>query len=77
MSAIGGKVRLADLQKLISGVTEEYDDLAKKIEDSNGALTAMSKTMSDNIYGDTKAFQSALDDLKITVVDKFQPHIRK
>lgn len=77
LSAIGGKVRLSDLQKMMSGVVEEYGDLRDEIADSNGALEEMAHIMSDNIYGDMKAFQSAFDDLKITIVDQFQPHIRR
>lgn len=44
LSAIGGKMRLSDLQKLLSGVSEEYDNLKGEIIDSKGALEEMAKT---------------------------------
>lgn len=77
LSAIGGKMRLSDLQKLLAGVSGEYDELKEKIIDSKGALEDMAKTKNDNIYGDIKALQSAIDDIKITLVTKLQPEVRR
>lgn len=77
LSAIGGKMRISDLQKLLAGVSEEYDQLKDSIIDSKGALEEMAKTKNDNIYGDIKALQSAFDDIKIGFMSKLQPYIRK
>ena len=76
-SAIGGKTRLSDLQHLLSGVSGEYDELKEKIANSNGALEEMANIMNDNIYGDVKALQSAVESVQLDFMDKFQPSARK
>lgn len=76
-SAIGGKTRLSDLQHLLSGVSGEYDELKYKIENSSGALEEMANIMNDNIYGDVKALQSAVESVQLDFMDKFQPSARK
>ena len=76
-SAIGGKTRLSDLQHLLSGVSDEYDELKDKIKNSDGALEEMARIMNDNIYGDIKALQSAVESVQLDFMDKFQPSARK
>ncbi len=76
-SAIGGKTRLSDLQKMLSGVSEEYDELKDKVANSSGALEEMANIMNDNIYGDVKALQSAAESVQLDFMDKFQPSARK
>lgn len=76
MSSIGMKMRKEDLQKLLSGISEEYDKALSAIEDSNGALALMAKTKNDNLIGDFKALTSALDEVKIALMDKLAPHFR-
>ncbi len=76
-SAIGGKTRLSDVQKLVAGVSGEYDELKEKIANSNGALEEMANIMNDNIYGDVKALQSAVESVQLDFMDKFQPSARK
>ncbi len=76
-SAIGGKTRLSDLQHLLSGVSEEYDELKYKVANSSGALEEMANIMNDNIYGDVKALQSAVESVQLDFMDKFQPSARK
>lgn len=77
LSAIGGKTRLSDTQKLLAGVSEEYDKLYETVSASDGALKEMATIMSDNIYGDVKALQSAAESVKIDFMEKMQPSIRK
>ena len=76
-SAIGGKTRLSDVQKLVAGVSEEYDELKDTVVNSNGALEEMANIMNDNIYGDVKALQSAFESVQLDFMDKFQPSARK
>lgn len=76
-SAIGGKTRLSDLQHLLSGVSGEYDELKDKVANSSGALEEMANIMNDNIYGDVKALQSAVESVQLDFMDKFQPSARK
>ncbi len=76
-SAIGGKTRMSELQHLLSGVSGEYDELKEKVANSNGALEEMANIMNDNIYGDVKALQSAVESVQLDFMDKFQPSARK
>ncbi len=76
-STIGGKTRLSDLQKMLSGVSEEYDELKNKVANSSGALEEMANIMNDNIYGDVKALQSTVESVQLDFMDKFQPSARK
>lgn len=76
MSAIGMKMRKEDLQKLLSGISGEYEKALAAIEDSNGALKLMAETKNDNLIGDFKALTSALDEMKIALMGKLSPHFR-
>ncbi|MDU1422005.1 phage tail tape measure protein [Clostridium sporogenes] len=75
LSMIGGKTQLTTLQALLSGVGEEYGDLRGKIQDSNGALDKMAKTMQENNKGSITALKSALEELGIKIYDILRPKI--
>jgi len=77
LGAIGGKTRMSELQHLLSGVSGEYDELKDKVANSSGALEEMANIMNDNIYGDVKALQSAVESVQLDFMDKFQPSARK
>lgn len=76
LGAIGGKVRISDLQKMLDGVSKEYDELHDKIENSNGALERMARTMQDNLKGSITRFQSALEGVKLTLGEELEPYLR-
>ncbi|WP_061316870.1 phage tail tape measure protein [Clostridium botulinum] len=75
LAMIGGKTQITTLQALLSGVGEEYGDLRGKIQDSNGALDKMAKTMQDNNKGSITALKSALEELGIKIYDILKPKI--
>ncbi len=68
---LGGKTQYDTLQALLSGVSEEYDGLYEKLQNSNGALEETARIMQDNLKGDVTALSSALEGLGITVNDEF------
>lgn len=76
LNAIGGKMRASDLQKMLAGVADEYDELYDKIENSNGALERMARTMQDNLKGSITRFQSALEGVKLTLGEQLEPYLR-
>lgn len=74
---IGGRTQFDTLQALISGVSEEYDDLHDSLMHADGALLKTAKTMQDNLLGDVTTLGSALEDLGIKVYDKFREPFRE
>lgn len=71
-SAIGGKTQLDTLQAMISGVSEEYDDLNGKLNDCNGYMTEAAKTMQDNLKGKVTALKSAIEGVGISLYEGLQ-----
>ncbi|MCY6957898.1 phage tail tape measure protein [Clostridium brassicae] len=66
---IGGKENVAALTILMDGAGKGYDDLKKKILDSNGAAKAMADDQKNTVSGAFKELQSALQDLQISLFD--------
>lgn len=73
---IGGKTQMDTLQALISGVTDEYDDLYDTLQLCDGALLDTAKTMQDNLMGDVTALGSGLEGLGISVYKHFEEPFR-
>ncbi len=76
LSSIGMKTRINDLQKLLMGISGEYEELKEKVEDSDGALERMARTMQDNLKGSITRFQSALEGVKLTLGEELEPYLR-
>lgn len=76
ISMIAGKEHLKTFQALMNGLGEEYQDVKKSIENSDGALNEMSKTMNDNVKGDALALKSAIEELALQLNDILSPYIR-
>lgn len=74
-SAIGGKTQLTTLQKLLSGLNEEYGSLKDSITDCDGALTTTAKIMQDNNKGSLIALKSALEEIGLKIYDILKPII--
>lgn len=66
---IGGKTQMDTLQALISGVSDEYDELYNTLVNSNGALETTAKTMQDNLAGAMTTMKSALEALGVEFYD--------
>ncbi|MCM1315126.1 MAG: phage tail tape measure protein [Prevotella sp.] len=67
---------LKSAEALLSNVGTRYEDLSRKIADSDGAAKKMADTQLDNLAGDITLFQSALEGVKISLSDKVTPALR-
>ncbi len=83
LAALGGKVHVDDLNKLLAGLNEtnaegvtEWDALAASIDNSQGSLEKMAKTKTDTLAGSLAALQSAASEVQISISKKFEPYVR-
>ena len=56
--------------------SEELDNYSKQLEKSEGAAKKMAETRLDNLAGDVKILNSAMEGLYLTIYDKIQPALR-
>lgn len=84
LAMIGGKTQIRTLDALMAGVTEttangatEFQNLKTQLENSDGALAEMAKTMKDNVKGDWERFTSMIGELALSINDLLAPSIRK
>lgn len=77
LSMIGGKEHVKDLNALLNGLDDSYDDLKKSVSESDGALEEMAKTMQDNAKGSLTELKSALEELAIKIYDVLSPIVSK
>lgn len=68
---------LASAEALLNAVGEDWDDIGESILNAEGAADKMAKTQLDNLAGDTKLFESALEGLQIALSDSVTPALRK
>ena len=76
ISGIFNKTDLAAANALVGTTAERFDELTNAISDSKGAAEEMAKTQLDNLEGDVKLFQSALEGAQIAISDKLTPSLR-
>ncbi len=76
LAQIGGKTQLDTLQKLLAGVSNEYDALRDSVYNSEGVLEDMAVTMQDNLYGSLNMLKSAAEDAAISVGNVFENQVR-
>lgn len=83
LSAIAGKNYYSDFQYLLDGVAEgadgaasSWDTLTEALENSDGALEEMDATVTDTLSGAMAHLQSAVSDLKISLVEDFGPYAK-
>ena len=83
LAALGGKVHVDDLNKLLAGLNEtnaegvtEWDALAASIDNSRGSLEKMAKTKTDTLAGSLAALQSAASEVQISISKKLEPYVR-
>lgn len=77
LKTIFNKYDLAAANNLLGTSAERFEELAREIENSNGAAQEMSDTMNDNLAGDITICQSALEGLAITAEQKFNGAMRE
>lgn len=79
---IGGKHHIDAFTHLLNGLDvvkdgqKEWDGLNESLRTANGSLQQMAATKMDNLWGDTKILQSAMQDLGIKVSDAINIPLR-
>lgn len=79
---IGGKHHIDAFTHLLNGLDavkdgkNEWDGLNESLRNANGSLQQMAATKMDNLWGDTKILQSAMQDLGIKVSDAINMPLR-
>jgi hypothetical protein len=81
MSAIAGTNYYSQFGYLLDGVKEgvdgtasAWDSLSESLANSDGALDQMDATVTNTLQGAIARFQSAVSDLKISLVEDFGPY---
>src|SRR5699024_12476653 len=62
---------------MLSGLGDEYGDLKKKVESSDGALKDMRDTMKDNLQGSLENLSSAFEEGMISIGTALIPSVEK
>lgn len=75
LSMIGGKEHVKSLNALLNGLDDSYVGLKASVNDADGALDDMAKTMLDNNKGSLIELSSALEELSLKVYDIMKPVI--
>lgn len=79
---IGGKHHIDAFTHLLNGLDatkdgkKEWDSLNEALRNANGSLQEMAATKMDNLWGDTKILESAMQDLGIKVSDALNVPLR-
>ena len=73
---IGGLRGISSLFAIMNSTDEDFEQLTKAINDSEGAAGEMAETMLDNLEGDITILNSAMEGLKIVVSDSFKEQLR-
>ena len=79
---IGGKHHIDAFTHLLNGLDatkdgkKEWDSLNESLRNANGSLQQMAATKMDNLWGDTKILESAMQDLGIKVSDALNVPLR-
>lgn len=83
LTMIGGKEQLVTLNALMAGLTNEtesgkteFEALRGELENSNGSLDRMAKTMTDNYAGALEQASGATDELKLTIGERLEPYAK-
>lgn len=77
ISDIFNKQDIAAVNALLSTGTERWEELSGAIDNSSGAAQKMADTQLDNLAGDIKLFESALESAKISISDQLTPTLRE
>ena len=68
---------LASAEALLNAVGADWNAIGEEILNAKGAADKMAKTQLDNLAGDTKLFESALEGLQIALSDGATPALRE
>ena len=73
---LAGKEGMSGLLAIVNASEEDYQKLTGAINDSSGAAQEMADTMNDNLGGDIKEMNSALEELQLKIYDSVQQPMR-
>lgn len=74
-SQLAGQEAMSGLLSLVNASEEDYNKLAEAIGNADGASKKMSDTMLDNLSGKWTLFKAALDGVKISLGERFEPYL--
>jgi TP901 family phage tail tape measure protein len=81
--AIAGTNQYAGFQTLMQGMSQaakdagmSFEDYTAALEECSGTASKMSAAMTDNLTGDLKATQSAMDELKLKIFEDAEQPLR-
>lgn len=77
LSMIGGKTQISTLNALLDGVGNEYGQLREDIQNSDGALLAMAKTIQDNTKGAIEELKSGIEEAGISIGKALIPYVNQ
>lgn len=77
LQAIGGKQYSEQLQQMLNGLGPSFDTLTGGINKSSGSLKQMTKTMSDNLFGDITTLKSKFEAAMIHISEALKPMARE
>lgn len=73
---IFGKEAMSGMLAIVNASEKDYNNLAKAINNADGAAADMSATMMDNLEGSITNLNSALDGVKLSFGERLSPYIR-
>lgn len=75
-SDLAGKYGMAGMLSIVTAGAQDYNDLQAAIEGADGAAQEMADTMQDNLAGDMKILESAVEGAQIAIAEELTPTMR-
>ena len=76
LNTIVGKTAISGFSTLVNQGADKLNEYTKGIRNSSGATQEMADTMGDTLQGKIKLFQSAVQELQISISDKLAPALK-
>lgn len=76
LNTIVGKTAVSGFSTLVSQGADKLNEYTTGIRNSSGATQEMADTMGDTLQGKIKLFQSAVQELQISISDKLAPALK-
>ena len=73
---LSGKEGMSGMLAIVNASEQDYGKLTAAIETSSGAAEQMASVMNDNLGGDIKEMNSALEEFKLKIFDSIQQPMR-
>lgn len=74
---LAGQEGMSGLLAIVNASEKDFNDLTKAINECDGAAEEMAKTRMNNLEGDIKLFNSAMESANITLSDVLKPTMRE